>query len=140
MAELKTVPNDHDVAEFIAQLADEQRQAECQVLLPLMAEASGESPRMWGDAIVGYGSYHYVYPSGREGDWLMVGFSPRKRDLTIYLLSGFEPLAPWMDGLGRYKTSKSCLYLRRLEDIHLPTLTEMVRQAVAYLRRTYPAR
>lgn len=131
MAELKTKKNDADVGAFLDGIADEKRRADCRAVVELLAEATGEPPAMWGDGIIGFGSYHYKYPTGREGDWMAVGVSPRKRNLTVYVMTGFERHEALMKKLGRYTTGKSCLYVRRLEDVDLDVLRELVRESFA---------
>jgi hypothetical protein len=91
---------------------------------------------MWGDSIIGFGSYHYEYASGREGDWFLTGFSPRKQNLTLYLMSGFEEYDNLLKNLGKFKTGKSCLYIKKIEDVDLQTLTELVKQSVAHMEAT----
>src|ERR1051325_169610 len=122
MAEMKTKPTDQSVAEVLNDVSDEERRAVCFQVAKIMEEITGEKPKMWGPSIVGFGSYHYKYASGREGDWPITGFSPRKKDLTLYLMMGFEKRAELMQKLGKHSHSKSCLYIRRLSDIHVPTL------------------
>ena len=92
---------------------------------------------MWGSSMVGFGRYHYKYASGREGDWFLTGFAPRRRELTVYLMSGFEPLRPLMRDLGAYKTGKSCLYVKRLSDVRLPVLRRMIVASVRHTKRAY---
>ncbi len=94
---------------------------------------------MWGTSIVGFGTYHYKYASGREGDWMLTGFSPRKQALTLYIMAGFEKYQELMDQLGTFKTGKSCLYVKRLSDINLDVLEELVRESVRYMKTQYPA-
>jgi len=101
-----------------------------------MKEATQAEPLMWGDAIVGFGNYHYRYASGREGDWFLTGFSPRKQNLTLYIMSGFEQYDTLLGKLGKHSTSKSCLYIKRLDDIDLPTLSDLVRRSVEHMVRT----
>ena len=127
MAELKTKENDGDVEAFLAGVADAGQRADSVTLLKFVREATGLEPRMWGDSMVGFGHYHYVYATKREGDWFVTGFSPRKQALTIYLMCGFEPLAKDLEKLGRFKMGKSCLYVKRLEDIDLKELRRLVR-------------
>ena len=102
-----------------------------------MQRVTGEPPTMWGDSIVGFGSYHYVYDSGREGDWFLTGFSPRKRNLSLYIMAGFSDYDELMERLGKHKTGKSCLYVNRLSDIDLDVLEALVRQSVAHMRKAY---
>lgn len=134
MAELKTRQTEQSVDDFLNKIPDAQRRADCFAVAKLMAEATGSKPKMWGTAIVGFGSYHYKYASGREGDWLMTGFSPRKKDLTLYLMMGFEKRGELMKQLGKYKTSKSCLYIKKLSDIHVPTLKKLIKASLKDLK------
>ncbi len=129
MAELKTRKNDADVEAFLDAIEDEKRRADCRAVVALMAEVTGEPPAMWGDSIIGFGSYHYKYPTGREGDWMATGVSPRKRSLTLYIMTGFPRHEALMNKLGRYKTGKSCLYVKRLEDVDTGVLRELVRES-----------
>jgi hypothetical protein len=138
MAELKTGPNDRSVAEFLEDLADERRRADSIEVLGLIREVTGLEPRMWGDSIVGFGSYHYTYESGREGDWFLTGFSPRKQNLTVYIMSGFDQEPELMQRLGKHTTGKSCLYLKRLGDVDREVLKELVRRSVDHVRKTWP--
>lgn len=135
MAELKTQKNDQSVDDFIAN-ADEKYRDDCRTVLTLMGEMTGETPAMWGSSIVGFGSYHYKYASGREGDWFLCGFSPRKQNLTLYIMSGFSKYEALLDKLGKYKTGVSCLYIKKLADVDIATLKVLVEQSVAYLRET----
>jgi hypothetical protein len=136
MAELKTRKNKASVTRFLNGIADEQRRRDCKTVLKLMKEATGAKPAMWGDSIVGFGSYHYKYASGREGDWFLAGFSPRKHNLTLYIMSGFSGSADLMEKLGKHKTGKSCLYINQLDDLHRPTLKKLVKSSVDFLKKT----
>jgi len=136
VAELKTRKNDQDVNAFLASIEDQKKQQDSQVLLNLLQEATGEEPVMWGDSIIGFGEYHYKYASGREGDWFLAGFSPRKQDLTVYIMAGFEAYHGLLAKLGKYKTGKSCLYIKRLEEIDQDVLKELVRQSAEHVART----
>ncbi|MCA9991827.1 MAG: DUF1801 domain-containing protein [Ardenticatenaceae bacterium] len=136
MAELKTRPTDDDVAAFINNIADEQKRQDSQAILALMQDVTGAEPQMWGDSIVGFGSYHYKYASGREGDWFLTGFAPRKQNLTLYIMAGFEQYDTLLARLGKHKTGKSCLYLKRLADVDPNTLRELVQQSVAHMMAT----
>ena len=138
MAELKTKQNDQSVAAFLNSIPDEKKRQDSFSILALMEEATGEQPKMWGDSIIGFGNIHYRYASGREGDWFLTGFSPRKQNLTLYIMSGFDEHDQMMQKLGRYKTGKACLYTNKLADIDLPTLKEMVRQSAEHIRKTNP--
>jgi hypothetical protein len=131
MSELKTRPSDESVQVFIDSIADERRREECQTVLDLMRDVTGEEPRMWGESIVGFGQYHYQYASGREGDWFRVGFAPRKRNLTLYLNYGFDDDGELMEGLGKYKTGAACLYVNKLQDVDLDVLREVIRRSAA---------
>ena len=126
MPENKTQPTAQSVAAFIAALPDEQRRQDCQTLVDLMRAATGAEPRLWGSNIVGFGQYHYVYASGREGDSLLIGFSPRKPALVLYGLGGAEQREALLEKLGQHKTGKGCLYIKKLEDVHLPTLKKLI--------------
>lgn len=136
MAELKTKPTNEDVHAFINSIADEQRRQDSQAILALMQEAAGAEPQMWGDSIVGFGHYHYKYASGREGDWFLTGFAPRKQNLTLYIMAGFEQYDTLLARLGKHKTGKSCLYLKRLADVDCDILRELVRQSAAHMAAT----
>lgn len=127
MSNYKTIPNDLDVDAFLAGVADEKRRADSLSMLEFMKRVTGEDPVMWGDSIVGFGSYHYKYASGREGDWPAAGFSPRKQALTLYIMSGFSRHDELMAKLGKFTTGKSCLYIKELEDVDLDVLEQLVR-------------
>ncbi len=138
MAELKTRQNDASVEAFLNSIADEKKRADCFTLLDMMKQATGVAPKMWGDSIVGFGSYHYKYKSGREGDWFLAGFAPRKQTLTLYIMAGFDQYDDLLAKLGKYKTGKSCLYIKKLADIDLATLKELVKQSVEHMKKTNP--
>ncbi|MFQ5751381.1 MAG: DUF1801 domain-containing protein [bacterium] len=137
MTELKTKPNDQSVEVFLNRVADEKKRRDCFTVLELMKQITKAEPEMWGNSIVGFGSYHYKYESGREGDWFLTGFSPRKQNLTLYIMSGFSRYEELMKKLGKYKTGKSCLYIKKIEDIDLETLRELVKQSVEHLAQHY---
>ncbi|MCB0195417.1 MAG: DUF1801 domain-containing protein [Anaerolineae bacterium] len=136
MAELKTQPNDQDVEAFLNGVEDEKKRQDSFAILALMQEITGEEPIMWGDSIVGFGQFHYKYASGREGDWFLTGFAPRKRNLTLYIMAGFEAYDALMEKLGKYKTGKSCLYINKIEDIDREVLRELVKQSVDHMIAT----
>lgn len=138
-AELKTKRSAKSVPAFLKTVKDSQQRADSLALVELMREVTGEPPKMWGDSIVGFGAYRYVYASGREGDWMLTGFSPRKQNMTVYLMCGFEPFAAELKLLGKHKTSMCCLYFKRLADLHLPTLRRMVKKSVALTRKQHVA-
>jgi hypothetical protein len=130
MAELKTKLTDASVTEYLNAIEKEQVRQDCYVILELMQDATKAKPMMWGDSIVGFGTYHYVYASGREGDWPIIGFSPRKQNITLYIMAGFEQYQDLLAGLGKHTTAKSCLYIKRLSDIDLPTLKKLIQASV----------
>lgn len=138
MAQNKTQPTNQKVSAFIAAIEDTQKRADCKALLKLMREVTGQPATMWGPSIVGFGNYHYKYASGREGDHFLTGFSPRKQALTIYIINGFQPHARLMEKLGKFKTGRSCLYVKSLDDIDRSVLTSLVKASVAYMRKKYP--
>jgi hypothetical protein len=136
MAEPKTTPNDGDVVAFLNQVENEQKRQDCFAILELMRQATGEQPVMLGDAITGYDRYHYRYASGREGDSPLVGFSPRKQNITIYITSGFEQYESLLNRLGKHSTAKSCLYLKKLDDVDTTILAELVKRSAEHMRAT----
>jgi len=133
-AELKTKVNDVSVEGFLNSLADEQKREDCFEILKLMKQVTKETPKMWGSSIVGFGSYHYVGKSGREGDWMLTGFSPRKQNLTLYLMGGFDSEKDLLKKLGKYKTSVGCLYIKKLEDVDQKVLKELVTASVKKMK------
>ena len=137
MADLKTKPNKQSVKEFIDGITDEQKRKDCRVVMRIMKDVTEKRPKMWGDGIVGFGSYHYKYDSGREGDYFVTGFSPRKQALTLYIMAGFSRYDDLMSRLGKYKTGKSCLYIKRLDDVDLDVLRDLIEQSVAYVSRRW---
>lgn len=138
MASPKTMPTDVPVTDFLDAVADEQKRADCYELVDLMREVTGAEPVMWGPSIVGFGSYHYTYASGREGDWMISGFAPRKRELTLYIMAGFEGYGALMERLGKHRTGKSCLYIKRLDDVDRDVLRELIAASVAHMRAEHP--
>ncbi len=137
MAELKTKRTKQSVAAFIKSIPEEQKRRDAQTISKLMKRATNSDPEMWGGNIVGFGSYHYRYASGREGDWFVTGFSPRKRNLTLYIMSGFSQYNTLMKKLGKHTTGKSCLYIKRLADVDIPTLEKLIRESVKHVKMTY---
>ncbi len=137
MAKLKTTPTDKSVQAFLSAIADDERRQDCLTVLKIMKQATKAEPKMWGDSIVGFGSYHFKYASGREGDWFLTGFSPRKQALTLYIMAGFSRYDELLSRLGKYKTGKSCLYIKRLDDVDLAVLKELVGQSVAHMARSH---
>jgi hypothetical protein len=136
-AELKTKPNKASVDKFLKAVKDEKRRDDCFQILDIMKKITKEEPIMWGTSIVGFGSYHYKYESGREGDMCITGFSPRKQSLTIYIMPGFERYEKLMKKLGKYTTGKSCLYINKLEDVDLKVLKELISEDVMYMKKKY---
>ena len=139
MAELKTRPTDASVEKFLNTVTDDQKREDSFALVDLMREVTKAEPVMWGSSIVGFGSYHYKYASGRDADWFLVGFSPRKQNLTLYIMSGFEQYDALLEALGKHSTGKSCLYIKRLADIDMPTLRDLaslVQQSVEHMIKT----
>jgi hypothetical protein len=139
MAQLETARTDASVDDFIDGIDDGGRREECRTVLRLMKRVTGRDPAMWGATIVGFGSYHFTYDSGREGDWFLTGFSPRKRSLTLYVMAGFDRWKSLMARLGKHTTGKSCLYIKRLSDIDLDVLEELVSASVEHMRNRYPS-
>ena len=137
MTELKTRPTDQSVKAFIDSVDNETRRDDCRQLLKIMHEITGEAPIMWNSGIVGFGTYHYVYPTGNEGDWMITGFSPRKQSLTIYIMSGFDRYEDLMSKLGNHKNGVSCLYIKRLSDIYIEVLKEVITSSVKYIKAKY---
>lgn len=138
MAELKTKKNTASVTDFIESVKDDSKRQDAKELLKIFSEVTGEEPVMWGSSIIGFGSYHYVYASGREGDWMLTGFSPRKQNLTLYIMSGFDHYEALMKKLGTYSTGKSCLYIKRLEDIDEKILKQLIIKSVEHMKKTNP--
>ena len=138
MAEQKTSENDRSVEQFLNRIEDEKKRQECFVILSLMQQITGYPPRMWGDSIVGFGSIHYKYATGHEGDMALTGFSPRKQNLTIYIQMGFERYTDLMAKLGKYKTGKSCLYIKTVADIDLKVLGKLIERSVTAVQDYYP--
>lgn len=130
MAELKTKETTESVSAFLDKIADQQRREDCLAVADIMRAVTKEEPKMWGTSIVGFGRYRYQYDSGREGEWPITGFSPRKGDLTLYILGGFDSAPELMKRLGKYKTSKSCLYIKKLEDVDRSVLRKLVAHSV----------
>ena len=135
MADLKTKPTKVDVEKFLKSVIDKKRQEDSFKVLELMKNITKEEPIMWGPSIVGFGSYHYKYESGREGDMCITGFSPRKQSLTLYIMPGFERYEKLMKKLGKYKTGKSCLYINKLEDVDLKVLKTLITESVRYMKQ-----
>jgi Domain of unknown function (DU1801) len=134
MAELKTQKNDQSVDAFIDQVEPERKRQDAYKILDMMKRATKEPPVMWGDSIVGFGTYLYIYASGREGDWFLTGFSPRKQNLTLYIMSGFDQYDSLLTKLGKFKTGKSCLYINKIDDVDVEILEKLISLSVAHMR------
>ena len=138
MAELKTKPTKLSVHAFLEQVDHPQKKEDAKTIYKLMKKITKTEGVMWGDSIIGFGNYHYKYKSGREGDWFLTGFSPRKQTLTVYIMTGFKEVDELLQKLGKYKTGKACLYINKLEDIQLDVLENIIENSVNYLKQKYP--
>jgi len=134
-AELKTKVNNASVEGFLNSVKDEQTREDCFEILKMMKQVTKEEPKMWGSSIVGFGSYHYKGASGREGDWMLTGFSPRKQNLTLYLMHGFDEQKDLLIKLGKHKTSMGCLYIKKLDDVDKKVLKELVAGSVKRMKQ-----
>lgn len=134
MTENKTQRNDGDVMAYLESVANKRRREDSLVVKALMEEVTGEPAEMWGASIVGFGSYHYRYESGREGEFMLSGFAPRKQSLTLYIMGGHERYQDLFAKLGKHRTGKSCLYINKLDDVDLDVLREIIAESVAYMR------
>ena len=137
MAELKTQMNDGDVDAFLHAVEHDGRREDAFVVCAMMEEITGETARMWGDSIVGFGRYHYTYESGREGDWFLTGFSPRKREMTLYIMPGFDEFEPLLGKLGKHRLGRSCLYIGRLANVDPDVLRELIGASVDRIKALY---
>ena len=137
MAENKTKATRASVTEFVNSIGDAQMRADARKVAAMMRRATGKRARMWGTSMVGYGTYHYRYASGREGDFMITGFSPRKQALTVYIMPGFTPFDKLLAKLGKYKTGKSCLYIKRLSDVDENVLERLIDDSVEHMRKKY---
>jgi len=135
----KTQENDGDVAAFLESVENPKRRADAEVVLEMMTRITGLSARMWGASIIGFGMYHYKYESGREGDYMRVGFSPRKANLVVYILPGYTDFSEILGRIGKYKKGKSCLYINKLADVDMAVLEELVVAGLADMAEKYPA-
>ena len=138
MSELRTKQNDADVEAFLGAVGNDRRREDSFTVLELMKRITGEEPRMWGAAIVGFGTYRYRYASGRSGEWPRIGFSPRKQNLTVYVMPGFSNHDELLSRLGKHRTGKSCLYINKLADIDMGVLEEVIGSALDAMREEYP--
>jgi len=133
----KTQPTEVDPAAYVAAVAHPVRRADAEALLEMMARITGYPPKMWGPSIVGFGRYHYRYDTGREGEFLITGFSPRKANLVVYVLPGYDDVGGQLDRLGKHRIGRSCLYINKLADIDVDVLAEIVADGVARMRENY---
>jgi len=131
--ENKTKPTEQEVDNFLKQVEPAQKQQDCLQILAMMKKATGSEPKMWGDSMIGFGQYHYKYASGREGDWFLTGFSPRKQNISLYIMAGFKQYGELMSKLGKYKTGKSCLYINKLADVDVEVLENLIDLSATYV-------
>jgi hypothetical protein len=136
VAELKTRVNDASVSGFLAAIKDEQVRKDCRVVADIMSKATKAKPKMWGSAIVGFGTRRQTYANGREAEWMVTAFSPRKQNIVLYLSAAFPERAALLKALGTHSCGKGCLYIKRLSDVHLPTLRKLVTASVRHTTRT----
>lgn len=139
MAELKTKPTEASVEEYLDAIEDPRRRADCAAILALMKRVTNFEPKMWGPSMVGFGSYHYRYASGHEGDAYLAGFSFRKPEIVVYIADGFESRDELLRQIGKHRTGKVCLYFKRLSDIDVGVLEKLVKASVAEVRKRYPS-
>ncbi|WP_343519772.1 DUF1801 domain-containing protein [Sphingomonas sp.] len=139
MAEIKTKPTEISPAEFIEAVENPVRREDAKTVCAMMARITGEPPKMWGPSIIGFGSYHYKYGSGHEGDMCRLGFSPRKAQIVLYILTEDPGQSDQLARLGKHKNGKSCLYINKLADVDMAVLEEMTRDALAHMNAKYPA-
>ena len=137
MAENKTKPTKVRVSDFLGSIEDPKRRADARKVAAMMRRVTGKRATMWGSSIVGFGKYHYKYDSGREGDFMLTGFSPRKQNLAVYIVPGFKPFSALMKKLGNHKTGKSCLYINRLENVDEKVLEKLIAESVKLMKKRY---
>ncbi|MCB1043840.1 MAG: DUF1801 domain-containing protein [Acidobacteria bacterium] len=137
MADLKTKVNTSNVADFLANVTPDQKKQDSLQICTMMQEITGCDAEMWGSSIVGFGRYKYVYESGRKGEWMLVGFSPRKQNITLYIMPGFSRYEDLLARLGKHSTGKSCLYIKRLSDIDLDILKTLITDSVTAMKKKY---
>jgi hypothetical protein len=140
MAEQKTKPTTLSVETFLETIPDEAVRDDCHTILKLMKKATGSDPKMWGSSIVGFGQYHYKYDSGHEGFACLTGFSPRKQNITLYVMPGATDREDLLKKLGKHKAGKGCVYIRKLDDINLPVLESLIMESVSFLKKKYSAK
>lgn len=141
MAELKTKENNKSVSKFINLIEDKEKKEDSKKLIKIFKEVTKKNPKMWGDSIIGFGKYHYKSTrSSQEGDWLLTGFSPRKQNISIYIMGGFKKFQQELKELGKFKTSVSCLYVKKLEDINEKILRKIIKEDFNYMKKTHKAK
>ena len=136
MTQLKTQPNEQSVIDFLNGVENKKRREDSFKVLALMQEVTGEEPIMWGSSIIGFGCYQYKYASGRDGEWFVTGFAPRKQALTLYIMSGFSEYDELLSRLGKHTTGKACLYIKKLEDVDMVVLHELIEKSVEHVSTT----
>jgi hypothetical protein len=136
MAELKTKVNEASVTDFLNTVEDEEKRKDCFEILKIMKQATRAEPKMWGTSIIGLGNYHYQYATGRENDWFITGLSPRKQNITLYVMGGFEQHGELLKKLGKFSTGKGCLYIKKLKDVDVKVLKELVNESVRAAKKT----
>jgi hypothetical protein len=136
MTQVKIQKTDASVEEFLNSVTNEKRREDSFAISDLLREVTGEEPSMWGTNIVGFGAYRYKYASGREGEWPVVGFSPRKQNLTLYIMTGFDEYESLLSDLGKHKTGKACLYINKLEDVDQDVLRGLIEQSVNHMKES----
>ena len=137
MKQNKTQRIDNSVSLFLDQIEPEQKRKDSHALVALMSKITAEEPKLWGTSIIGFGDYHYKYKNGREGDWFLTGFSPRKNALTVYLMCDLSHEGLDFDGLGKYKLSKGCLYFKKIEGVDLNVLTQIIKDSIEIIKKMY---
>lgn len=138
MAAIKTKPTEVSVSDFLEKVETEQVRDDCRAIIKLMKKVTGSPAKMWGPSIIGFGQYHYKYESGHEGDMCITGFSPRKGNLTLYVISGFPGQDALLKKLGKHKSSVACLYIKKLEDIDMAVLEKIIKGSIDYVKKKYP--
>jgi len=138
ISDLKPKQNEKSVDDFINKIEDPKKQEASKRILEILKDISRKKAEMWGDSIIGFGKYHYKYATGREGDWMRIGFSPRKQYLTLYIIDGFDKHTKLLEKLGKYKTGKSCLYIKKLQDIDINILKELLEKSLQNMNKLYP--
>ena len=138
MAEQKTKPTEQSVESFLQNVTDAKVRDDCSALIKLMKKVTKSTPKMWGPSIIGFGKYHYKYESGHEGNSCLTGFSPRKQNITLYIMPGVDHHPDLLKELGKYKAGKGCLYIKKLDDVNLSVLENLIAESVDFLKKKYP--